>query len=333
MKNYLRLTSSRDLPTSPPICLPTPLPASLPAFSPAFLLRHAIILCSLTSLGALAGTTSPAGADEIALYAAGDIADCRDSSAAESPAAQTAALIAAQLARQPQARVLTMGDNTYPKGDPSEFAQCYAPTWGRFKEVTLPAPGNHDYYTAGGAGYFGYFGAQAGPAQRGYYRTQVGKWRLFSLNSYLQDPQQHAQQLAWLQQELASSPKGCTLAYWHHPLFSSGGHGNDPRMLDVWKVLQAAHVDVVLNGHDHDYERFAPQDSNGKADPQGIREFVVGTGGTPLSPALLRRANSEAINTRSHGVLKLTLHEHGYDWEFLPVAKDGFTDKGSASCH
>ena len=292
----------------------------------------AIALAFQTGM-ARADSSQTGSAKGITVYVAGDIADCREHTALQSPAAKTADLVANGLKGDAQARVLTLGDNTYPKGDPGEFVQCYAPTWGRFKDLTLPAPGNHDYYTAGAAGYFGYFGVSAGQQQRGYYRSQIGNWRIFSLNSNLKDPAQQASQLAWLQAELAKPGTGCTLAYWHHPLFSSGGHGNNPHMSAIWQALQNAKADLVLAGHDHDYERFAPQTVDGKPDVSGMREFVVGTGGTPLTPALMRRANSEVINTDSHGVLKLTLQDHGYDWEFLSVNKDGFADNGSATCH
>lgn len=267
------------------------------------------------------------------VYAAGDIADCRVTPAADSAALATAGVIAAQLKQHPEAKVLTLGDNTYPVGSAAEFKNCYAPTWGQFLAATHPAPGNHDYLTPGAAGYYQYFGERAGPGQRGYYRVQLGAWRIFSLNSALKNPQEKEAQLAWLKNELASSRAACTLAYWHHPVFSSGGHGNDRRMAEVWQVLEAAGTDLILSGHDHDYERFAKQNGQGEAAAGGIREFVVGTGGTPLTPLLLRRNNSEAANNTVHGVLKLNLRDDGYDWEFLPVAGGSFADRGSDQCH
>ncbi len=265
------------------------------------------------------------------VYAAGDIADCRVTPAADSAALVTARLVAAQLS--PNTRVLTLGDNTYPIGSAAEFRNCYAPTWGQFLSATHPAPGNHDYLTPGALGYYQYFGERAGPGQRGYYRVQLGAWRIFSLNSALKDPQQKQAQLAWLKQELASTASACTLAYWHHPVFSSGGHGSDPRMTEVWQLLEAAGTDLILSGHDHHYERFAKQNIRGEAAANGIREFVVGTGGTPLTPLLLRRNNSEAVNNTVHGVLKLNLSDDGYDWDFLPVVPGSFVDRGSDHCH
>jgi 3',5'-cyclic AMP phosphodiesterase CpdA len=278
---------------------------------------------------------TPAGrhAAPITVYAAGDIARCANPDPAWSGAAATAALIDAGLAFDPGAAVLALGDLTYPVGAPAEFTDCYGPTWGRFKARTYPTPGNHEYATKGAAGYFGYFGAAAGP---GYYSIRLGAWRVFSLNSNLAAPA-HAVQLAWLRAELARQPARCTLAYWHHPLYSSGMKGNDDRMKDAWRVLYEAGADVVLSGHDHLYERFAPQDTDGRRDDRrGLRQFVVGTGGAFPTPFLRTRANSEARDSNHSGVLKLVLRDDGYDWQFLQVAGDSGEDepdRGSARCH
>ncbi|HEY8607431.1 MAG TPA: metallophosphoesterase [Noviherbaspirillum sp.] len=269
----------------------------------------------------------------VTLFAAGDIADCRRVPAAESGAAKTAALVEARLAADPAAFVLTLGDHTYPVGLLQEFIDCYEPTWGRFKSRTYPVPGNHEYYTPHAVGYYTYFGARAGEARRGYYSFRAGSWHLIALNSYLK-PDDHAQQLAWLKAELKTSGARCTLAFWHHPVFSSGGHGNNSRMRDAWDILHAAGADVILASHDHDYERFAPQDGSGQRDDaRGIRQFVVGTGGAKLTPFRFRNWNTERSDNLSHGVLKLALKDAGYEWEFLPVDKDGFTDAGSTLCH
>ena len=273
------------------------------------------------------------GGNGFTIYAAGDIADCAKSPAANSAAAKTAALIAAGLASGTNAAVLTLGDNAYPKGLPAEFTNCYDPTWGQFKARTYPSPGNHEYYSAGGGGYYGYFGDAAGPDLRGYYSVDLGKWHIVSLNSNLKD-KEHQAQLDWLKTDLAAHKAACTLAYWHHPVFSSGGHGNNVQMKDVWDVLQAGDADLVLNGHDHNYERFAPQDGQGnRDDKRGIREFVVGTGGAKLTMLGLRKQNSEASDNASHGILKLVLKDSGYEWEFLPVAGETFTDHGVGLCH
>jgi len=269
----------------------------------------------------------------IAVYAAGDIADCGKRSPEDSKAAKTAALIASGLAQDAQAAVLTLGDHTYPVGLLGEFTACYDPTWGQFKERTYPSPGNHEYYTPRAVGYYSYFGRAAGPHRSGYYSFDLGKWHIVSLNSYLA-PEQHQAQLEWLRADLATNPARCTLAFWHHPRYSSGGHGDNPQIDDAWQVLYAAGVELLLSAHDHNYERFAPQDGNGRHDAQrGIRQFVVGTGGASLSPLRARKSNSEVSDNSSYGVLKLVLKDIGYEWEFLPVEKDGFTDSGAALCH
>jgi hypothetical protein len=313
-----------------------PMKNSTPHKSASALLAALLTLCHPFAAGY--GPAQGAGLPiipepSVTVYAAGDIADCKNNTTAtSSAAARTAALVLAGL-QNPSAVALTLGDNAYPDGALSEFTDCYAPTWGQFKARTHPAPGNHEYRTPGAAGYFDYFGAGAGPGKRGYYRVQLGQWQILSLNSYLKAPEQAAQ-LAWLKAELAAHPSHCTLAYWHHPVFSSGGHGNDTRMTEAWKILQAANIELVLSGHDHHYERFAAQDSDGKADqPHGIREFVVGTGGSHLYPIGTRRDNSEIASNSSFGVLKLVLKEKSYEWEFLPADKGGFTDSGVNACH
>jgi hypothetical protein len=269
----------------------------------------------------------------VTVLAAGDIADCRYLRAADSGAALTADLVARELAKNTSAMVLTLGDNTYPVGAPAEFSNCYEPTWGRFKTRTFPSPGNHDYATKNASGYYAYFGATAGPEQRGYYSIDAGNWQIISLNSNLRPPDSEAQ-LEWLKSELERRKAPCTLAYWHHPVFSSGGHGDSPRMMAAWKLLAAANAELVLAGHDHNYERFAPMDgAGGKNKRRGMRQMVIGTGGSGLTPMRFPRSNSEVGDNSTHGVLKLVLKDNGYEWEFLPVTQDGFTDKGAALCH
>jgi 3',5'-cyclic AMP phosphodiesterase CpdA len=277
-----------------------------------------------------------AGVDEgITVYAAGDIARCAYPDPAYSVAADTAATVAAGLAQDPRAVVLALGDLTYPRGAAKEFTDCYAPTWGRFKNRTWPAPGNHEYYTPGAKPYFAYWGARAG---RGYYSFELGTWHIISLDSNLA-PAAHAAQLDWLRADLAAHPARCTLAYWHHPLYSSGGHGSVPKMRDAWKLLYDAGAELVLSGHDHDYERFAPQDADGRLDPaRGIRQFVVGTGGAYPTPFLLTVAHSEVRDSNRTGVLRLRLYAGGYGWEFVEstrLSSFGIAppDRGSAACH
>jgi hypothetical protein len=261
------------------------------------------------------------------LLAAGDIADCGTPGDAAT---------AAILAHTP-GTIATLGDNAYNSGRPSEFANCYGPTWGRFLSRTKPSPGNHDYGTPNAAGYFGYFGAAAGPPGRGYYSYDLGTWHLISLNSncdVTNDCAAGSAQEQWLKADLAAHRNRCTLAYWHHPLFSSGDHGNNTFMLPIWQDLYQAGADVVLNGHDHDYERFAPQNPDGGADPmRGIREFVVGTGGRDHRVFRKIKPQSEVRNDDTFGILRLTLGVGRYSWRFLPEAGRTFTDTGSGVCH
>jgi hypothetical protein len=233
--------------------------------------------------------------------------------------------------------VFTLGDNVYDSGTANEFANCYHPTWGRHKARTFPATGNHEYLTPNAAGYFNYFGAVAGDPAKGYYSYDLGTWHIVVINSNCSEVggcRAGSPQELWLRADLAAHPTVCTLAYWHHPRFSSGEHGSYPSLQPIWQALYDAGADVVLSGHDHSYERFAPQDPSGAADPvQGIREFVVGTGGKNHYTINTSIANSEVQNDDTFGVLKLTLHATSYDWEFIPEAGKTFTDTGSASCH
>jgi hypothetical protein len=233
--------------------------------------------------------------------------------------------------------VLTLGDNQYDAGSLAAYQTSYDSSWGLVKAITHPAPGNHEYGTPGASGYFRYFGAAAGRPANGYYSFQIGTWHLVSLNSNCSaiggcgtgSPEER-----WLRADLTSHPARCTLAVWHHPRFSSGVHGDNAVTSALWQDLSAAHADLVLTGHDHDYERFAPLDPNGRVDgSRGIREFVVGTGGRSHSGFLLIRPGSQARNSTTFGILALTLRPTGYDWHFVPVAGGTYTDKGSGSCH
>jgi 3',5'-cyclic AMP phosphodiesterase CpdA len=272
---------------------------------------------------ALAQTADPV------FVGAGDISGCN----------QTQDESTAQLLDGMAGTVFTLGDNVYPDGTLAQFNDCYGPTWGRHKARTRPAPGNHDYHTAGAAGYYTYFGAAASPLDtkctsncKGYYSYNLGAWHIIALNSEVAHGAGSAQE-QWLRADLAAHPNTCTLAYWHKPRFSSGNHGNNTGVQPFWQALYEYGADVVLNGHDHTYERFAPQTPAGQADPtRGMREFVVGTGGAGLYPFPTIRPNSQVRNNTTWGVLKLTLHATSYDWEFIPVAGQTFTDVGSANC-
>jgi hypothetical protein len=266
-----------------------------------------------------------AAADPVVL-AAGDIAMC--------PGAGTRATAA--LVEQTEGTVLALGDEAYPHGTAADFAGCYDPTWGRFKTRTRPVPGNHEYEQSGAASYFRYFGDAAGEAGKGWYSFDLGRWHLVALNSNCQElggcgPD--SEEARWLRADLAAHPAPCTLAFWHHPRFSSGPHGSDAATGALWQALYAAGAELVLSGHDHLYERFAPQNPAGRADPVGLRQFVVGTGGAESYEVQRVRPNSEARRDRIFGILQFVLHPEGYDWRYLPTDGQSFADAGSASCH
>lgn len=265
---------------------------------------------------------------EAVLIGAGDIADCSNLAGAEA----TAKLLEAN-----PGTVMALGDLAYPNGTAEDF-KCYDKTWGRVKDRTRPAVGNHEFHSSGATHYFQYFGAAAGDPKTGYYSYDLGSWHIVVLNSECAEvggcgagsPEEK-----WLRADLAAHPTGCTLAYFHKPRFSSGlNHGNDPEVGAFWQALYDFNAELILNGHDHDYERFAPQDPDGNADPKrGIREFVVGTGGKNHREFGIHKANSEVRDNTAFGVLRLTLKTTGYDWKFIPEAGKTFTDSGSGSCH
>ena len=252
------------------------------------------------------------------LVGAGDIASC-DYEGDE---------MTAQLLDGIAGTVFTTGDNAYSDGSPEEFEDCYEPTWGRHKDRTKPVPGSHDYHTPDAAGYFEYFDDI--PA---YYAYDLGFWRIYALNSEI-DISPEGEQVSWLQSELAENPRQCVLAYWHRPRWSSGNeHGRDPTVQSLWEVLYEAGADVVVNGHEHNYERFMPMDADGEPNPSGLRQFVVGTGGADPYGFDTPLPTSEVRDSSTNGVLRLTLRESGYDWQFIPVVGSSFTDSGSAECN
>jgi acid phosphatase type 7 len=272
-----------------------------------------------------ASPSASAGAAAV-LVGAGDIGDC-----ATREDSMTAALL-----DDIDGTVFTAGDNAYENGTAENFSTCYDETWGRHKERTRPVAGNHDWHTAALAGYFGYFGdAARGPDGHSWYSFDLGTWHVIVLDSECDKNggcEADSAQGRWLATDLAASDARCSIAIWHKPRFSSGEHGNDRSVGPFWTALFDAGVDVIVNGHDHDYERFAPQDPEGAEDrDRGMREFVVGTGGTPLRPFDDPVANSE-LRALTHGVFKLTLRDGSYDWEFIPVSGD-FRDGGTAFCH
>jgi hypothetical protein len=278
----------------------------------------------MSGISAVTVTPAPLPGETAVLLAAGDIASC-SSSGDEATATLLDGLAGT---------VATLGDNAYPDGTSAEFSNCYNPTWGRHQARTRPSPGNHDYHTSGATGYYAYFGPSAGPSGRGYYSYDLGDWHIVSLNSNVSMSAGSAQE-QWLRADLAASTKKCTLAYWHHPRFSSGTtHGNFTAAQPIWQALYDLNADVVLSGHEHNYERFAPQSPTGAADAvKGIREFVVGTGGVSHYSGHTAIPNSEVFNGATFGVLKLTLEASSFTWQFLPVAGQSFTDSGTGSCH
>jgi Glycosyl hydrolase family 99/Calcineurin-like phosphoesterase len=271
-------------------------------------------------------STRETGRGTAVLLAAGDIAECssKDDEA-------TARLVAAR-----SGTVAALGDLAYPDGTTADFA-CYNASWGRFKSRTRPAPGNHEYSTGSAQAYFSYFGAAASPGTRGFYSYNLGRWHIVSLNSNCGKAggcEAGSPQDRWLRRDLARWKRLCTLAYWHHPRFSSGQHGSDEDMKRFWDDLYRAKAEIVLVGHDHDYERFAPQTPSGVLSPtRGIREFVVGTGGKNHYRIGAPIANSRVRNDDTFGILRLTLKPKGYAWRFIPEAGKTFTDSGSSRCH
>jgi hypothetical protein len=304
---------------------------------------------SASSFRTTAVTSPPSPPGDPVIAAAGDIAcdpiapgfngglgtatDCRQQSTSD------------LLVGQGFAAVLALGDNQYECGGFNAFLQAYDPSWGRVKDITHPVPGNHEYQTSGGtdcdaaggaSGYFNYFGAAAGEAGKGYYSYDVGTWHLIALNSQcvaVGGCASGSVEERWLRDDLAAHSNTCTLVYWHHPRFTSGQVGNDSQVAAFWQDIYAAGADVVLNGHAHGYERFAPQDPSENYDPvHGIREFVVGTGGEDLHAFTTSMPLTEIRDGNVFGVLTLTLHATSYDWQFLPVTGQTFTDSGSTSC-
>ena len=267
------------------------------------------------------------------LVGAGDIASCKNPEGARATA---------KLIEQIPGTVFAAGDLAYERGSAEDFKNCYEPTWGRFKDRTKPALGNHEYGNHTASAYFQYWGARAGPVGKGYYSYDLGNWHIVVLNTNcdakaLGGCAAGSPQETWLKEDLAKHPAACILAYGHHALFSSGvfkSHAVHPELRELWEDLYAAHADLVLAGHEHSYERFAPQDPQGKADPvNGIREIVVGTGGRSHDLLGFATPNSEARDWDTFGVLKLTLAPGKYAWEFIPEEGKTFHDSGSGVCH
>lgn len=311
LPSAVQAPQASPLPSLTPAPTQTPLPSATPA-------------PTLTFTPTL--TPTPA---EITLVGAGDIAVC------DLPGSEgTARLIEAL----PQAVVFSLGDGSNEQATLKQYQTCFDPTWGRFKERIHPAAGNHDYVQPGAEGYYTYFGAAAGDPSKGYYSYDLGAWHIVVLNTncgYVEGCRAGSPQELWLRSDLAQHPAQCTLAYGHEPRFSSGLHGRNDNLQALWQALYEANAELVISGHDHDYERFAPQDPSGALDLiRGIRQFVVGTGGAELRlPPGQFAEHSEKMFARSHGVLQLTLRPNSYAWAFVPADGAMQTDSGEALCH
>ncbi|MFJ8041350.1 discoidin domain-containing protein [Kitasatospora sp. NPDC096147] len=285
---------------------PTPTPTPTPSPSPS--------------------TSQPAGA--FTVVAAGDIAaqcTASDSSCAHPKTAKLAQQINPKF-------YITMGDNQYDDARLQDFKNYYDKTWGAFKSKTRPVPGNHETYDPAGSlsGYKSYFGSIAYPQGKSYYSYDEGNWHFLALDSNAFD---QSAQIDWLKADLAANSKKCIAAYFHHPLYSSGGHGNDPVSKPVWKILYGAKADVILNGHDHHYERFAPQDPEGKAVADGIVEIVGGMGGAEPYPIEQIQPNSEKRISGDYGVLKMDFTDSGYSWTYVGTDNKVKDTSPKYSCH
>ena len=278
--------------------------------------------CDSSSIPVIPTPVGPAPGLPPVLVGAGDIAQCVTGSAEGT----------ARLLDSIAGTVITLGDNAYFTGSREDYRTCYGPTWGRHRARTRPVAGNHEYESPGAFPYFEYFQeAATGPLGTGYYSYEIGPWHIIALNSNV-DVGESSDQIRWLRDDLRSSRARCTLAYWHHPLFSSGPNGNIRTMQTLWRTLYEADADVVLTAHDHLYERFAPQDADGRVDPQrGLRSFVVGTGGAALSQHIRPQPNSE-MRISAFGVVKLSLSVDRFEWDFIPL-EGGSLDFGTAQCH
>lgn len=298
--------------------------------------------------GSKSGGTAPglgvspvgtAGPTDPVLVGAGDIASCAQDDD-EKTAALLDQIVATTVESGAEAVVFTAGDNAYESGTLAEYEQCYGPTWGRHKERTKPVLGNHEYELGTADGSFQYFGAALGDPTEGYYSFDVGRWHVVVLNTGdhcdIVECAAGSAQEQWLREDLAASDAFCTMAIWHEPLFTSGPSGGTTRFLvPFWRALYEFGADVVVNGHEHNYERFAPQTPDGLLDEaQGLRQFVVGSGGNGhRSFDVPRAVYSEVGSDDTYGVIRFTLHPGGYDWAFVPVEGAAFQDSGSAECH
>jgi hypothetical protein len=284
-----------------------------------------MLACMAAVLAAIPGFAQTT----VTLVGAGDIASCN----------YTQDSATANLLGNIPGTVFTLGDNAYTYGTASEFKNCYDPTWGKYKKRTRPTAGNHDYYTAGAKPYFNYFGWRAGRPSRGYYDYDRGAWHIFALNSNCDKVGgcgRRSPQGRWLRNNLINHQSRCTLAYFHHPLYATGKNTTSTKVKPIWRILYNHHADVILSGHAHRYERYAPIRPGGVVDSQnGIRQFVVGTGGNSGGGEIYRNQapGLRVVKLGTPGVLKLNLSAGSYTWKFVHIAGKSFTDSGTDECH
>jgi len=283
--------------------------------------QEALPQSEVPSIGPAPSRQLGTAAVDVTFAGAGDIALCGGGGAERT----------ARLLDSLSSAVFTLGDNVYPSSTADLLMKCYEPAWGRHRARTYATPGNHDWEVERGAPYFAYFGPAAGPAGVGYYSFTLGSWHVLSLNSNVA-AHTGSPQYEWARRDLAEHHAPCTMAMWHHPVFSSGAYGNSLNMREIWRLLDTAGAELIVTGHEHSYERFAPQTAAGQPDARGLRQFVVGTGGADLRPFAAIHTNSEARNSDTWGVLKLLLRASGYEWEFVPVDGQSFRDQGASAC-
>jgi acid phosphatase type 7 len=300
-----------------------------------------LLVLTIVGCGAVEEGTPETAEDDattaVKVVAIGDIA-CQPGIAPTAKRCQHAAT--SDLVPAAAKKILLLGDNQYSRGELTSYQGSFDQTWGRHMSRLVPVLGNHEYQTKAATGYFTYFGEKAGDPAKGYYSTNVGSWHVLAINTNDNCRRipcdEGSEQLAWVREDLEKNKaKKCTVALFHHPRWSSGEHGDNPNIDPLWRALAAGGVDLVLAGHDHDYERFAPRNADGARDDEGgMRSFVVGTGGIGFrgfGDALSE--HSEVRQNDTFGILQLSLSATGYAWEFLPIAGSTFEDKGKGRCH
>jgi acid phosphatase type 7 len=278
------------------------------------------------------GSSSTASKTQSAsLIAVGDIAQCNALSPSVVPAHQTALLVQSLITQgKASGQVLTLGDNVYSTGTAAEFQNCYEPTWGKFKSTTWATPGNHDYGVPNASDYYTYFGTSAGGDRKGFYAKSLNGWLVLSLNSNI-DASAGSEQYKWLESQLSSSTERCVLAAWHHPVFTSAARGDNLQMREIFSLLVTKKADLVLQGHEHQFERFSPMLADGDQSAAGITSMVVGTGGASLSDYLPTLHAGSQARSKAFGVLLMNLAPGSADWQFIGLDQKSL-DAGSLTC-